>query len=545
MLTFLDVRTLLVGLAFINFSLVLVLFIFRSVQKTYPGYSYWAAAMFCVAVTYGLLAMQDFLPPFLSFVFGNVVAIFASVFRLEAIKRFGGDEKTSFVNLLLPFVLLPFFAYFTFEYPSALVRNLFFTIPTVWLILQMIGHLEKNDSEPLQKPARFLSGILLVFGLLSMLRLVGWFVLPADGGLLEGRSVNILSNLMLIFFDISLTVGFILMNSQRVSAEMLRLNTELSRLYQAIEQSPSSIMITNLGGQIEYVNPYFTELTGYSLTEAIGMNTRNLKSGKMPPDVYQEMWATIKDGLPWRGELLNKRKDDSLYWEFTMIAPIRDEHEKIVNYIAFKEDVSERKAAEERLKQSELKLRTLNGELQERLDEITLLKTELQEQAIRDPLTGLHNRRYLFEFIEREFNLTKRREKPISVLMLDIDHFKRINDTYGHGAGDLVLQTVARLLQEFTRETDIACRYGGEEFLLLLPDMDCETAQERAERFRKDLQETTITYHDVALKITISIGLATYPLAGQDYETLIQKADEALYAAKEQGRNRVVKSLGC
>lgn len=327
--------------------------------------------------------------------------------------------------------------------------------------------------------------------------------------------------------------------------EVRDLNAQLSQLDQAIDQSPSSILIADLAGKIEYVNPYFSELTGYSPQEAIGMHTRMLKSGKMSPSVYEEMWSAIKAGQPWRGELLNKRKDGGLYWEFAVIAPIRDKNAQIINYIAFKEDVTERKAAEERLRQSELKLRSLNGELQQRLDEITHLKAELQEQAIRDPLTGLHNRRYLFEFMEREFNLSKRQRKVISVLMLDIDHFKNINDTYGHSAGDAVLQATAHLLQEFTRETDLACRYGGEEFLLLLPDMDCATALQRAEALREKLQETSVAYNDFSLSVTASIGLAFYSANGKDYHEIIQKADASLYAAKEQGRNRVVAASEC
>ncbi|MCP4138974.1 MAG: diguanylate cyclase [Chloroflexi bacterium] len=535
----LDVRTLLLSLALMNLSLFFVLLIFRSAQKTYPGYIYWVASILCISITFSLLATQDVLPTFLSSVIGNVLAIFVSVFRLEAIKRFAGNNRLSVFNFLLPLFLLPLFYYFSFERPSTFMINFIFTVPTVVLMLQVAWVLHRSHVESPNAASRVLSVFLLVFSFLTSARLLIWAVAPLSEGVLHNATLNVLSNIALMFFAMVFTIGFILLHSQRMHNEVLNLNVQLSQLHQAIEQSPSSIVITDLTGQIEYVNPYFSELTGYSQQETTGMHTKALKSGEMSPAIYDEIWHTIKAGRPWRGELCNKRKDGSLYWEFTVIAPIRDENDQIANYIAFKEDVTERKIAEERLQQSERKLRSLNQELQQRLDEITHLKAELQEQAIRDPLTGLHNRRYLFEFLQREFGLMKRKQREISILLLDLDHFKNINDTYGHGAGDVVLQETARLLQSITRETDLACRYGGEEFLLLLPDMDCATALKRAEFLRKSLQEMSVQYNDLSLNVTASIGLASHPADGKDHPDIIQKADEALYVAKRQGRNRV------
>lgn len=536
----LDVRTLLIALTVTNLNFVFILLIFRSIQKTYPGYFYWLAAMLCVALTYGLTVWQDVLPLFFAYVAVNTTALFASVFRLEAIKRFVGDKRFSLFNFLIPIIIFPFVIYFTLEEPSARMRNILFTLPTVALIVQMVWVLHKKYQKTKNIPAYFLGGLLLLFSILSMLRLVLWTIAPPTDGVLQNNTINLAVHLFLLFFDVNINVGFILLNTQRLSNDVFMLNRELSELHQAIEQSPSSIVITDLDGCIRYVNPYFSELTGYSLQEAEKMHTRELKSGKMSLDTYQSMWGALQSGSPWRGELLNKRKDASLYWEFTIIAPIRNEHGKISSYIAFKEDITERKEAEERLRQSELSERRLNRQLQVQLDEVTRLKTELQEQAIRDPLTGLYNRRYLFNFMEREVKLAKREPKTVSLLLLDIDYFKKINDTYGHSAGDAVLQRIAHLLQEFIRETDIACRYGGEEFLLLLPDMNYTIAQKRAEILRQIVQEVQIPYLGHYLSVTISIGLAAFPPNGSDYEAIIQKADEALYTAKSQGRNCVI-----
>ncbi|MBT7071728.1 MAG: diguanylate cyclase [Anaerolineae bacterium] len=541
----LNVRTLLIALTLINLTFVFILLVFRSIQKVYPGYFYWLAAMLCVALTYGFAAWQDILPIFFAYVVVNTAALFASVFRLEAIKRFVGDQRFSIFNFLIPAFVLPLVLYFTFGQPSARIRNFFFTLPTVLLVWQMVWVLYKSYGKTQNIPARFLGVLLFLFSALSILRLFLWTISPPTDGILQNTALNLAAHLFLLFFDVSINVGFILLNTQRLSNDVLALNRELSELHQAIEQSPSSIVITDLDGYIQYVNPYFSELTGYSLQEAVKMHTRKLKSGEVSPAMYESMWGTIQSGLPWRGELLNKRKDGSLYWEFTMIAPIQNANAEVTRYIAFKENITERKRDEERLRQSELDGRRLNQQLQARLNEVTRLKAELQEQAIRDPLTGLYNRRYLFDFLQRELKLAKRQPKTLSLLLLDIDHFKKINDTYGHNTGDTVLQSVARLLQEFTRETDLACRYGGEEFLLLLPDIDCDTALQRAETLRQTVQETCVPYLDHRLSVTISVGLAVYPADGSDYAEIIQKADEALYEAKEQGRNRVISTAMC
>jgi diguanylate cyclase (GGDEF)-like protein len=165
----------------------------------------------------------------------------------------------------------------------------------------------------------------------------------------------------------------------------------------------------------------------------------------------------------------------------------------------------------------------------------------LHTQAVTDPLTRLVNRRYLAEFLPRELIRTQRTGNSLAVLMIDLDHFKRINDTFGHDAGDLVLTHVASLLMAHIRGSDIACRYGGEEFVLVLPDTTLEGAHRRAEEIRAAVQALNLRHQDNALDpVTVSIGLALYPEHAAGPEALIRIADEALYEAKAGGRNRVV-----
>ena len=180
-----------------------------------------------------------------------------------------------------------------------------------------------------------------------------------------------------------------------------------------------------------------------------------------------------------------------------------------------------------------------NRTLSEQLEEIKLLQDELRKQAIRDPLTGLFNRRYLFETFERELARAQRDTYPVSVMMLDIDLFKEINDTFGHQAGDDALKSLGHLLEKSVRQGDIVCRYGGDEFIVIMPGSYARDSQRRAETLRKNAAKNFIMASDQKVSITISVGIAIYPEQGNDTYSIIKAADDALYAAKKAGRNIV------
>ena len=170
---------------------------------------------------------------------------------------------------------------------------------------------------------------------------------------------------------------------------------------------------------------------------------------------------------------------------------------------------------------------------------ILALQDELREQSTHDPLTGIYNRRYLDESLARELSLAARTRQPISVVMGDLDHFKAVNDQYGHLAGDEVLRCFGNLLRLHTRDTDICCRYGGEEFILVLPGVPQAIGVERAEQLRRLTEGSPVCYRDSLISVTASFGVATFPHHGTTADDLITAADRALYAAKSNGRNRV------
>lgn len=169
------------------------------------------------------------------------------------------------------------------------------------------------------------------------------------------------------------------------------------------------------------------------------------------------------------------------------------------------------------------------------------LREQLRRQSIVDSLTGLYNRRFLDESLKREFARAERKRLPLAVVLIDVDHFKRWNDKHGHEAGDHVLRLVGGVLQQGVRASDIACRYGGEEFALVLPEAGLETAQARAESLRRVLAEIEVHYGGQMLeRVTASFGVAVLPMHGSTPAELLFAADAALYLAKQYGRNQVV-----
>jgi diguanylate cyclase (GGDEF)-like protein len=170
-----------------------------------------------------------------------------------------------------------------------------------------------------------------------------------------------------------------------------------------------------------------------------------------------------------------------------------------------------------------------------------LSEARLRDISVHDALTGLFNRRYLEESLTLELIRAGRKRWPVGLIMVDIDHFKRFNDTYGHAAGDAVLVQVGSFLRAHVRESDITCRYGGEEFVLILPEAPLKITQLRARIMQWDVQQLHLEYQGRALEaVTLSLGVAGFPEHGATMETMLEAADTALYRAKREGRNRVV-----
>jgi diguanylate cyclase (GGDEF)-like protein len=190
-------------------------------------------------------------------------------------------------------------------------------------------------------------------------------------------------------------------------------------------------------------------------------------------------------------------------------------------------------------RKTEIELRNANQLLQLQIERIEMLQEQLQELAVRDPLTELYNRRYLREALEMEFAHPERSSLPTAILMIDSDHLKEINDRFGHKAGDDFLVFISKVIQQNVRVGDIACRYGGDEFVIVLSNVTQNIALGKAEKLRKTVAEHHILHRNEKISISISIGIAMFPAHGKVGEELLQKADQALYEAKRMGKNKV------
>jgi diguanylate cyclase (GGDEF)-like protein/PAS domain S-box-containing protein len=306
---------------------------------------------------------------------------------------------------------------------------------------------------------------------------------------------------------------------------------QYSRLQQAaLESASEGIVITDAAGRIEWANHAFTTLTGYELKEVLGLNPRILKSGMMNRGFYRALWSTILDGEKWSGELWNLRKDGNMYCEEMHIAPVRALDETISNFVAVKHDITERKQAEQEAERAKEGLVLLNKELREANEHILKISQT-------DALTGLANRRTIDERMRNEMARADRLGCGFSVILGDLDHFKSINDEFGHLVGDRVLVAAAGVLADQARPYDLPARFGGEEFLLLLPESSLEDAITIAQRIRAAISRVAVP--EVTRQITISLGISTWG-HGDTLGALVGRADAALYQAKKRGRNRVV-----
>ncbi len=302
---------------------------------------------------------------------------------------------------------------------------------------------------------------------------------------------------------IGTVVAFVDASARRQADESLR------KLSRAVEQSPNAVIVTDRAGRIEYVNPKFSEINGYTAAEAIGRNPRLLSSGETAGELYREMWDNLLAGAEWRGEFRNRRKNGELYWCLESISPVKNERGEITHFVGMMEDISERKLAE----------------------------STIRRLAFYDPLTDLPNRRLMRERLERAIIWSRRGGTQAALLYIDLDRFKTVNDTLGHSVGDALLKAAAIRLAHCVREEDTISRLGGDEFAVVLGNVHgSEEAVAVAEKIIATMQAPfPVDEHEIF--ITASVGISLYPTDTADMDSLLKNADIALYQAKDQGRN--------
>jgi len=339
--------------------------------------------------------------------------------------------------------------------------------------------------------------------------------------------------LIVYFRDITLRVKSedelrVVRESEFRNREKVKLAAELSSYLKAIDQY-ALVSATDPSGKIIKVNEKFCQVSGYSRDELLGQDHRIVNSGTHPKEFFNDLWQTIASGNIWRGEICNRAKDGSLYWVESTIVPLTNSNGTIERYISVRVDVTERKYNEAKLEKA--------------YQDLSMANFQLEELSRTDSLTNLANRRHFDETIKSELTKLGRQSLPLTLILCDIDYFKRYNDSYGHPAGDECLKKVAHALNSsFTRSGDLVARYGGEEFAIVLLNVNKENALLLAERMRKTVINLNLCHNasDVSDVVTLSIGVTTLvPDSKITVAEIIDQADKALYSAKQKGRNNV------
>jgi diguanylate cyclase (GGDEF)-like protein/PAS domain S-box-containing protein len=285
----------------------------------------------------------------------------------------------------------------------------------------------------------------------------------------------------------------------------------LQLLAKVFEHSGEAILVTDAENRIVSVNRAFTRMTGYAQDEVLGQNPRILSAGRAPPEEFRAMWQAIREQGGWQGEIWDRRKDGSCYPKLLTISTLRDERGQVTHHIGSFTDISERKAAEQ----------------------------QIRHLAHHDALTGLPNRFNLHHRLEQALAAARRDCQQLAVMFIDLDHFKNINDTLGHPAGDVLLMQVAGQLRACVRESDVVARLGGDEFVVVMTDIADAAVLAVPAMARKIGRQLSVPYRIAGqeLHVTPSIGIALFPADGGDVDTLMKNADTAMYHAKAQGRH--------
>ncbi len=298
---------------------------------------------------------------------------------------------------------------------------------------------------------------------------------PDPNGTAEARWYQ--WNTLAFFADDGTVAGF-----QAVGldvTESIRINSELRKLANVVEHSPSTIIITDAEGIIEYVNPAFTAVSGYTLAEVLGQTPRIVKSELAKDEIFSDLWRTISNGQTWHGELPNKAKDGTIYWDLLAIAPVKDPDGFITHYVGIQHDITQQK----------------------------LLERQMAYDATHDALTDLVNRREFERRLNNAVAIARQHRCHHVLAFIDLDQFKLVNDTAGHAAGDELLKQIRGLLKSMFKGRDTLARLGGDEFALLLDDCWLERARKICEKLIANLQDIRFCWGGHTFQIGASIGL--------------------------------------
>ena len=516
----LDIRTLIIVLALATSCSALVFFLMHKLKFSVRGTLFWAYGVNVIACSQLLMALRDYLPDYLSILVANTTMSIGYGLVWSGIRSFLERDNLWRGALAPPLILIPFLYWYTYVSPSTAARVAAVSAILAWQsggISFDIFRNRINQKIPLtQKIIGYISGI----NVLSLIiRIVYTLAQPQDTPFMEYGGGTGYIYLWWIAVLFGATSGMIIMISEKIQAQRTLADEAVrrseSKFRSLFEHSRDAVMLLDRIGYLE-CNPATLHIYGCTKPEDfLGKHPGDFSPPRQPSGKESQIEADrhIATAYEQGGsffEWTHCRLDGSEFPAEVMLSAVSIGRETVIQ--ALVRDISERKAMEE----------------------------ELRRMASTDPLTGALNRRSFLEKASRELARSRRYGRSLSFLMIDVDHFKRINDQYGHGAGDEVLKGIVEKCLADLRETDIFGRLGGEEFAVLLTETDQYQAMEAAQRLRLGLSSLNVTTDSGPVSLSVSIGLTVMTGMGDNLERLMSRADRALYQAKEKGRDQVV-----
>ena len=565
----LDMRTVITGYAISDLiCMVVMAVLWQQNRRGLAGLGFWLADFILQFTSLVLIALRGVVPDFLSMTTANTLIIGVTILLFIGLEQFAGKHSNQIYNLILLVVFIIIHAYFVYVFDILVVRNILLSVGLVAICAQIVWLMLRRVDPPMRVITRGVGIVLIGFCLVSIARIVVDLVVPLGNDFFVSNAYETFLLITYQMMFIALTFSLVLMVNRRLFGEMeddvaaRRRAEEIVRLRLRLWEYFSTHTIDDL---LQYALDQIGELTGspigfYHFVEEDqktlslkAWSTRTLKEfckaeGKGMRYLVGEagVWADCvrqrapvihndyaslpnRKGLPpGHAELVRELVVPTLRGD--QIVSILGVGNKPIDYdaqdvelVSFIADIIwtivERKRADEAIQQ---------------------LNKRLEEQAMTDELTGLANRRSFFKRGHEEIIRVVRYGAPLSLLLMDIDNFKRINDLFGHETGDRMLKSVAGTLRASIREVDMLARLGGEEFGILLPNTAAVEAVKLAERLRLEVERESGKVVEEGTGVTVSVGVTTFEEDMEDLDALLRMADVAMYQAKNQGRNRVV-----
>ncbi len=527
----LDVQTLTFVLSLILVTQVIALSVQYRVNKTYPGIGWWLLGSGLMAIGFVFMPLLKVNSLEMLARIANPLVVLGQIFIYIGIMRFLKIRENKWVLISIFAFFISAYYYFMYFNSEITGRTVVVSVTIAAISFMAAYSLFSKRDRLISCSANFTTAVFVFYGCFLFVRtIVTLFSEPIHSYAELGQTpIYLITSLVPIIASTLWTFGFIIMVNQSLNIE----NSEEKEKYRSIlNASPDNITITDLQGRILMVSPASNKMFGYEpdSAEFIGLSLTDF----IVPEEVERAQANL--GLMYRGgfsrpnEYRGVRKDGSIFDIEVNSGFIYGANGQPAKMVFIIRDITERKLSDQHI--------------QELVHQLEHEKNTAQLNSNTDNLTGLANRRYLDEALDKEFYRLKRSGSVLSVVMLDVDYFKKFNDMYGHLAGDDCLRQIGATLKTIAgRAPDIVSRYGGEEFIVILPETESKGALTMAKQIQKAIKELAIPHSasEVAEYVTVSLGVATVSTTGlKSPEQVVSLADEAMYSAKKGGRNCIV-----